>query len=233
MTCPELSVFSSPANAILLLIKGNRKSPSPLNVVETINGREAVKESIVRRDERWWWIADAANEFSSLPEEEEEEVEDALHEEMTENRLLPPLPFNLVALVKTAVNNGVDSVWNIIRRVNTRLKVREELYFFVMLLCKWYSKNDKNEIKTQVVTAKSTRGKFPQSAWRGGCIWTRDDKQLNKGTVLYSFKTCIYEFSSTALSTFRARWTSQYTPLRELPLLSVFFPVFSRKHPFS
>jgi len=29
---------------------------------------------------------------------------------MTENLLLPPLPFNLVALVKTADNNGVDSV---------------------------------------------------------------------------------------------------------------------------
>ena len=149
MTCPELSVFSSPANAILLFIKGNRKSPSPLNVVETINGREAVKESIVRRDERWWWIADAENEFSSLPEEEEEE-EDALHEEMTENRLLPPLPFNLVALVKTADNNGVESVWNIIRRVNTRLRVREEHIFL------WCCVNRK------CVTAKSTIGKFPQ-----------------------------------------------------------------------
>ena len=42
-------MFSSPANAILLFIEGNRKSPSPLNVVETINGREAVKESINRR----------------------------------------------------------------------------------------------------------------------------------------------------------------------------------------
>ena len=166
MTCPELSVFSSPANAILLLIKGNRKSPSPLNVVETINGREAVKESIVRRDERWWWIADAANEFSSLPEEEEEEVEDALHEEMTENRLLPPLPFNLVALVKTAVNNGVDSVWNIIRRVNTRLKVREELYFFVMMfLWNYNTSGDSKKHERQISAVCVAWGVYMNKRW--------------------------------------------------------------------
>mgnify|MGYP004100057913 CR=1 FL=1 len=93
--------FPVPADEVFQVLVGRRGVGGRVQFLLRVAG-EAPLEEVAECAEALLHALDGADE--------EEEVEDALHEEMTENRLLPPLPFNLVALVKTAVNNGVDSV---------------------------------------------------------------------------------------------------------------------------